>query len=217
MHAAAASAATVKTHLCDHSLTHIHTTTTTVMAKHADVTRRAAQLLLAYRGLLTPQQLARLAAKMGEVGMQRELRELVESSVTAGSHQGQAVGFVAAALTGGPPPLCTLNPQTCLTGARSDTRAASAGALHSPSRTRPGPLSCPRVHVVAGDLELLQRALQASSTDALAALQANTYRLPSALATEGTWNRALRTIGATLGAHPTGSYAYFSVTTQAGL
>jgi hypothetical protein len=71
------------------------------VSQRADVTRRTAQLLLAYRGLLTPQQLARLAAKMAEVGMQPELRELVDSSVASGSHQGQAVGFVAAALTGG--------------------------------------------------------------------------------------------------------------------
>lgn len=65
-----------------------------------DVTRRASQLLLAHRGLLTPPQLARLAAKMAEVGMTPELRDLVASSVASGSHAGQAVGFVAAALTG---------------------------------------------------------------------------------------------------------------------
>eukprot|EP00882_Tetradesmus_deserticola_P018844 GHRQ01020239.1.p1 GENE.GHRQ01020239.1~~GHRQ01020239.1.p1 ORF type:complete len:216 (+),score=33.28 GHRQ01020239.1:63-710(+) len=67
---------------------------------HADVTRRASQLLLAHRGLLTAPQLARLAAKMSEVGMTREITGLVDSSVASGSHQGQAVGFVAAALTG---------------------------------------------------------------------------------------------------------------------
>lgn len=66
----------------------------------ADVTRRASQLLLAHRGLLTPPQLARLAAKMAEVGMSSELKDLVQSSVASGSHAGQAVGFVAAALTG---------------------------------------------------------------------------------------------------------------------
>lgn len=66
----------------------------------ADVTRRASQLLLAHRGLLTPPQLARLSAKMAEVGMTSELKDLVASSVASGSHAGQAVGFVAAALTG---------------------------------------------------------------------------------------------------------------------
>jgi hypothetical protein len=66
----------------------------------ADVTRRSSQLLLAHRGLLTPPQLARLAAKMAEVGMSSELKDLVQSSVSSGSHAGQAVGFVAAALTG---------------------------------------------------------------------------------------------------------------------
>lgn len=66
----------------------------------SDVTRRASQLLLAHRGLLTPPQLARLAAKMAEVGMASELRELVAASGASGSHAGQAVGFVAAALTG---------------------------------------------------------------------------------------------------------------------
>lgn len=66
----------------------------------ADVTRRAAQLLLAHRSLLAPPQLARLAARMAEVGMLQEITGLVDSSVASGSHQGQAVGFVAAALTG---------------------------------------------------------------------------------------------------------------------
>jgi hypothetical protein len=66
----------------------------------ADVTRRASQLLLAHRGLLTAPQLAQLAAKMSEVGMTQEITGLVDSSVASGSHQGQAVGFVAAALTG---------------------------------------------------------------------------------------------------------------------
>lgn len=70
------------------------------MHAFADVTRRASQLLLAHRGLLTPPQLARLAAKMAEVGMLKEITGLVDSSVASGSHQGQAVGFVAAALTG---------------------------------------------------------------------------------------------------------------------
>lgn len=67
-----------------------------------------------------------------------------------------------------------------------------------------------------GDLELLQHALQASGTDALAALQANTYRLPSALATEVRWNRALRHIGSTLAArHTASSYAYYTVAQSA--
>lgn len=66
----------------------------------ADVTRRASQLLLAHRGLLTPPQLARLAARMAEIGMLQEITGLVDSTVASGSHQGQAVGFVAAALTG---------------------------------------------------------------------------------------------------------------------
>lgn len=66
----------------------------------ADVTRRASQLLLAHHRLLTPPQLARLAAKMAEVGMLQEIMSLVDSSGASGSHQGQAVGFVAAALTG---------------------------------------------------------------------------------------------------------------------
>lgn len=63
----------------------------------------------------------------------------------------------------------------------------------------------------AGDLERLQRALQQSGTDALAALQANSYRLPSAHATESCWNSALQRIGANAAAHPTSSYAYYSV------
>jgi hypothetical protein len=71
-----------------------------VLVAALDVTRRASQLLLAHRGLLTPPQLARLAAKMAEVGMSSELRELVAASGASGSHAGQAVGFVAAALTG---------------------------------------------------------------------------------------------------------------------
>lgn len=37
---------------------------------------------------------------MAEVGMLQEITGLVGSSVASGSHQGQAVGFVAAALTG---------------------------------------------------------------------------------------------------------------------
>lgn len=69
---------------------------------------------------------------------------------------------------------------------------------------------------LAGDLELLQRALQHSGTDALAALQANTYRLPSALATEQAWNGALQHIGSMVAAHQTKSYAYYGVT-QSGL
>eukprot|EP00882_Tetradesmus_deserticola_P019683 GHRQ01021210.1.p1 GENE.GHRQ01021210.1~~GHRQ01021210.1.p1 ORF type:complete len:203 (+),score=59.77 GHRQ01021210.1:63-671(+) len=133
---------------------------------HADVTRRASQLLLAHRGLLTAPQLARLAAKMSEVGMTREITGLVDSSVASGSHQGQAVGFVAAALT--------------------------------------------------GDLVRLQGALQLSGTDALAALQANTYRLPTAMATERCWNAALRHNGAAAATHATSSYAYYTVT-QSGL
>lgn len=131
-----------------------------------DVTRRASQLLLAHRGLLTAPQLARLAAKMAEVGMTREITGLVDSSVASGSHQGQAVGFVAAALT--------------------------------------------------GDLVRLQRALQLSGTDALAALQSNTYRLPTAMATERCWNAALQHISAAAATHATSSYAYYTVT-QSGL
>jgi hypothetical protein len=65
-------------------------------------------------------------------------------------------------------------------------------------------------------LGLLQAALQASGTDALAALQANTYRLPSALATEQAWNSALQHVGSVVAAHTTSSYAYHSVT-QSGL
>eukprot|EP00879_Flechtneria_rotunda_P027146 GHRR01029020.1.p1 GENE.GHRR01029020.1~~GHRR01029020.1.p1 ORF type:complete len:665 (+),score=238.43 GHRR01029020.1:41-2035(+) len=65
-----------------------------------DVTRRASQLLLAHRDLLSPSQLARLAAKMAEVGMYTDINGLVDSSVASGSHHGQALGFVAAALTG---------------------------------------------------------------------------------------------------------------------
>ena len=64
----------------------------------------------------------------------------------------------------------------------------------------------------AGDLERLQRALQSSGTDALAALQANTYRLPSARATEACWNRALQEIGSAAATHATASYAYYMVT-----
>lgn len=63
-----------------------------------------------------------------------------------------------------------------------------------------------------GDLERLQRALQSSGTDALAALQANTYRLPSARATEACWNRALQELGSAAATHQTASYAYHMVT-----
>jgi len=79
----------------------------------------------------------------------------------------------------------------------------------------PTPTTC-LVCCHAGDLDLLQRSLQASGTDALAALQANTYRLPSALATEQAWNSALQHIGSTVAAHTTSSYAYYAVT-QSGL
>jgi hypothetical protein len=65
-----------------------------------DVTRAAALLLLQHPGQLAPPQLARLAARMAAAGMQREIKGLVEGSVRSGSHQGQAVGFVAAALSG---------------------------------------------------------------------------------------------------------------------
>jgi hypothetical protein len=65
-------------------------------------------------------------------------------------------------------------------------------------------------------LELLQRALQHSNTAALAALQANTYRLPSALTTEQAWNSTLQHIGSMVAAHTTSSYAYYAVT-QSGL
>ena len=66
-----------------------------------------------------------------------------------------------------------------------------------------------------GDLELLQRSLQHSGTDALAALQANTYRLRSALATEQAWNSALKHIGSMVATHSTSSYAYYAVTQSA--
>jgi hypothetical protein len=66
-----------------------------------DVTAAAAQLLLKHRGSLQPAQLARLAARMAEAGMNSDVKLLVDSGVTSGSHNGQAVGWVAAALTGG--------------------------------------------------------------------------------------------------------------------
>ncbi|GBF88621.1 hypothetical protein Rsub_01336 [Raphidocelis subcapitata] len=106
-----------------------------------DVTAAAAALLLEHRGCLSAAQLARLAARMAEVGMNDDVRLLVDSSVRSGSHNGQAVGFVAAALT--------------------------------------------------GDLGRLQSALATSGTVALAALQANTYRLPQSMATMTAWNDAL--------------------------
>lgn len=127
-----------------------------------DVTVGAMQLLLQHKGLLQPAQLARLAAKMAESGMGKEIVALADSSVASGSHQGQAVGFVAAALT--------------------------------------------------GDLERLQKALKQSNTAALAALQANTFRLSSALQTEKKWNEALQSACCQMAAHPTNSYAYFMVT-----
>jgi hypothetical protein len=43
-----------------------------------------------------------------------------------------------------------------------------------------------------GDLEKLQSALSASGTVALAALQANMYRLPQSMGTTNAWNEALR-------------------------
>jgi hypothetical protein len=65
-----------------------------------DVTQAGVGLLLQHKSRLTPPQLARLAARMAEAGMIQEIEGLVDSSVGSGSHQGQAVGFVAAALTG---------------------------------------------------------------------------------------------------------------------
>jgi len=127
-----------------------------------DVTQAGVRLLLQHKARLTPPQLARLAARMAEAGMFQEIEGLVDSSVGSGSHQGQAVGFVAAALT--------------------------------------------------GNLERLQTALELSGTDPLAALQANTYRLPSALATERHWNEALQRSSCQMAKHPTSSYAYFNVT-----
>ncbi len=132
------------------------------LAGISDVTRGAVTLLLRHRGVLSPPQLARLAAKMAEAGMAKEVDALVDAGVASGSHQGQAVGFVAAALT--------------------------------------------------GDLERLQGALARSGTAALAALQANTYRLPSAKTAEGEWNGSLQGAGLGMAAHATKSYAYFAVT-----
>ena len=66
-----------------------------------DVTQAGVRLLLQHKARLTPPQLARLAARMAQAGMFQEIEGLVDSSVGSGSHQGQAVGFVAAALTGG--------------------------------------------------------------------------------------------------------------------
>lgn len=71
-------------------------------------------------------------------------------------------------------------------------------------------------YAFAGNLERLQQALREAGTDALAALQANTYRLPSARLTEECWNQQLQQIAASAASHPTSSYAYFSVT-QTGL
>ena len=121
-----------------------------------DVTTAAAQLLLAHRGSLEPAQLARLAARMAGAGMNADVRLLADSGVASGSHKGQAVGFVAAALT--------------------------------------------------GDLDRLQAALQASGTVALAALQANTYRLPASFAQSQRWNDALKRAAAA-----GGEQAYLSV------
>jgi hypothetical protein len=49
-----------------------------------------------------------------------------------------------------------------------------------------------RIETTTGDLERLQSALEASGTVALAALQANTYRLPQSLSTANAWNEALK-------------------------
>lgn len=98
--------------------------------------------------------------------MRGEVASLVEYGVASGSHRGQALGFVAAGLT--------------------------------------------------GDLERLQRALTLSGTDALAALQANTYRLPCAAASERCWNGALRSAAAAAAPHTASSFAYHTVM-QAGL
>ena len=68
------------------------------------------------------------------------------------------------------------------------------------------------LHLLAGNLERLQTALELSGTDPLAALQANTYRLPSALSTERHWNEALQRSSCQMAKHPTSSYAYFNVT-----
>lgn len=52
----------------------------------------------------------------------------------------------------------------------------------------------------AGDLQRLQSALAASGTVALAALQANTYRLPQSLQQTNRWNDALQSSSAAGGA-----------------
>jgi hypothetical protein len=57
----------------------------------------------------------------------------------------------------------------------------------------------------------LQAALQQSGTDALASLQAATYRLASAYADERRWNEALQRSSCQMATHPTNSYAYFTV------
>jgi len=49
-----------------------------------------------------------------------------------------------------------------------------------------------KLHKLTGDLERLQSALQASGTVALAALQANTYRLPQSMSMTNKWNEALK-------------------------
>lgn len=72
-----------------------------------------------------------------------------------------------------------------------------AHKLHARSRAN---------HCPPGDLQRLQGALAASGTVALAALQANTYRLPASMAQTNKWNEALR--GAPAGG---GAQAHLSV------
>jgi hypothetical protein len=156
-----------------------------------DVTAAAAQLLLEHRGSLQPAQLARLAARMAEAGMNSDVQLLVDSGVTSGSHNGQAVGWVAAALTGGWRATAW---RSGVLGAGSAACSSHCLALVQPSSSTspaPGPPSLP-LSRPPGDLGKLQSALQASGTVALAALQANTYRLPQSLSTTNAWNDALK-------------------------
>jgi hypothetical protein len=75
-----------------------------------------------------------------------------------------------------------------------------------PNTSPPRP-SSPCCLAPSGDLQRLQSALAASGTVALAALQANTYRLPQSLQQTTRWNDAL----AAASAGGAGAQAYLTV------
>jgi hypothetical protein len=165
-----------------------------------DVSKAALRLLLQQRRVLLPQQVARLAARLAEVGLSKELGQLAGSQGATITHLDEAAGgqpgpappwlAVAPVGAGWPPPWlgASTRPQT------SCTRRASCGAAR-PVHCQPPPLLTPSpppfatphptpagllAAALSGDLVGLQRGLQRGNSLALSALEANTYRLSSA-------------------------------------